>query len=260
MELTAPNAVQNSAASATHANVSGDSPPALVHSVPSAPPIRPTVPTPELPDPRNGLAAPTGGPPTVVPPVPVTTRTLNCGDNEAPPPLEVASNTQPEVGVVPETRDKGKGRATDDDVANGDGTGGGGNSRVSRDRDEVDDGENENDAILNFLLGDAFEAEGGAVNADNGNKEGESQPLKRGRLSNAAIKDIQSFGDKIRLAALKIAQKHSKDPSLVLRVAGMGIRALRARNPYNDYHSWWSAKYHERNAGSMFPFLCLIVL
>lgn len=36
--------------------------------------------------------------------------------------------------------------------------------------------------------------------------------------------------------------------------AGLAIQSSRAMNPYNEYHSWWAAKYSDKNCGSRFLF------
>lgn len=101
----------------------------------------------------------------------------------------------------------------------------------------------EDDEVL-CLLADLFDDEGVA---DNDTGTG----LSRGRLSKAATAEIEAFGQEVRRKALALGEKYGKSSAVIMLNAGLGIRAARARNRYNDYYSWWSAKNHDDLVGGM---------
>jgi hypothetical protein len=66
-----------------------------------------------------------------------------------------------------------------------------------------------------------------------------------GPFSNAARLEAQQFGLLVSEMAEKIARKYKKSRREVMLAAGLGVRAARARNPFNMFKKWY-AHHHSR--------------
>ena len=66
-----------------------------------------------------------------------------------------------------------------------------------------------------------------------------------GPLSSAARLEAQQLGSLVSEFAEKIARKYKKSRREVMLAAGLGVRAARARNPYNMFKKWY-AHHHSR--------------